>query len=97
MMEHSEEMINPDEIEDGGIWPLDRTTAEFIANNGKNVPNGHRWNLEECPFCKGQYIKSLGHRCEATLHIRMGYALGPDGKYHKINWEDYEDAEIDQD
>ena len=93
-MELNNDMIKPEELEDGGIWPLDRTTAEFIANNCKDVPNGHRWDLEECPYCGGQYIKTLGHRCESTLYLRMSNALGPDGKYHKIDWED-NDVESD--
>ena len=92
-MKISEDMIRPEELDDGGIWPLDRTTAEFIVDNAKDVSVGHKWDLEECPYCGGQYIKTLGHRCDATLHIRMGYAKGSDGAYHKIDWEGYEDYE----
>lgn len=88
----NENLIDPNELEDGGIWPLDKATAEFIANNGKSVTNGHRWDLEECPYCKGQYIKILGHSCESVIHIRMEYGRGADGKYYKIDWGDEDEG-----
>lgn len=52
------------------IWLLDKKTAMYIINMATEVENGHRFYFEECPYCGGQYIAKLGHRCEDTLEIK---------------------------